>query len=96
MPSLAAVGSLEDLYELVKAIKRMANWDQLQEWWFDRFRLRRTEGDRAKFELQQWLRVALKLRFPEKNDPEIDRLQEEWRALDWEAVKERWNQRSSL
>ena len=93
MPYLAAVGSLEDLYELVKAIKRMANWDQLQEWWFDRFRLRQTEGDGAKFELQQWLKVALKLRFPEKNDPEIDRLQEEWRALDWEEVRQRWNQK---
>jgi hypothetical protein len=94
MSYLEAVSSLEDLYELVKAMKRLNDWDQVQQWWFDRLPRMMAEPDgKTKSDLEQilgeWLGVALKLKFPDREGAEIDRFRDELKTLHWQQVRQR-------
>ena len=94
MPYLEAVSNLEDLYELIKTIKLQTHWEQVQQWWLDRLPERMAEGDgKTKPNLEQilgeWLGVALKLKFPDREGAEIDRLRDELKTLNWQDVRQR-------
>lgn len=81
--ALAAVEGLADLYELVKALKRMTTWEEVRSWWGDRLPVMMATGDR----LEQWLGVALRLQLPAAEAARIDRLQQDLKALPWEAAR---------
>lgn len=94
MPYLEAVSNLEDLYELIKAIKLRPHWEQVQQWWLDRLPEMMAEPDgKTKPDLEQilgeWLGVALKLKFPDREGAEIDRLRDELKTLNWQDMQQR-------
>lgn len=81
--ALEAVEGLADLYELAKALKRLTTWAEVRSWWGDRLPVMMATGDR----LEQWLGVALRLQLPAAEEAEIDRLQQDLKALPWEAAR---------
>ncbi|MEY2978400.1 MAG: flagellar assembly protein H [Prochlorotrichaceae cyanobacterium] len=85
IPFLGEVEGLTDLYELLKAIKPMTTWEQMQDWWFDRLATMMAEGDR----LDPWLGVALKLQFPEQDGAAIEALRQELSLLEWQDARRR-------